>query len=89
MEKAKLESASFTFSQEANCLGTTDNMEKLTIECNSDFGIDEGLGCFYVLKTETGWSIDDLKELEELINRCNGIILKDKNNESRNESNLR
>lgn len=78
MDKAKLESASFTFSQEGNCLGTTDTMEHLTIECSSDFGIDEGLGCFYVLKTQTGWSIDDVKELEELINRCNGIILKDK-----------
>jgi len=79
MEKAKLQSASFTFYQEGNGLGTTDTMEQLTIECNADFGIDESKGCFYVLKTETGWSVDDVKELEELINRCNGIILKDKN----------
>jgi len=79
MDKAKLESALFTFSQEGNCLGTTDTMEQLTIECASDFGIDEGLECFYVLKTSTGWSIDNVKELEDLINRCNGIILKHKN----------
>ena len=83
MDKAKLESASFTFSQEGNCLGTTDTMEQLTIECNSDFGIDESEGCFYVLKTETGWSIDDVKELEELINRCNNVILNNKKNDTR------
>lgn len=83
MDKAKLESASFTFSQEGNGLGTTDTMEQLTIECNSDFGIDESEGCFYVLKTETGWSIDDVKELEELINRCNNVILNNKKNDTR------
>jgi hypothetical protein len=83
MDKAKLESASFTFIQDGNGLGTTDTMEQLTIECNSDFGIDESEGCFYVLKTETGWSIDDVKELEELINRCNSVILNNKNNDKR------
>ena len=78
MEKPQLESASFTFSQDGNGLVAPNQMEQLTIECNSDFGIDESEGCFYVLKTETGWSIDDIKELEELINRCNNVILNNK-----------
>ena len=67
--KPKLNRASFDFSQEGNCNGTTDEVELLTIECDSSLGIDNDEGCFYVLKTETGWSIDSVQDLQDLFDR--------------------
>ena len=67
--KPKLSRASFDFSQEGNCNGTTDEVELLTIECDSSLGIDNDEGCFYVLKTETGWSIDSVQDLQDLFDR--------------------
>jgi hypothetical protein len=72
-EKPKLEKCSFTFSQEANINGTSDDIEILTIECDSSLGIDNDEGCFYVLKTE-GWSIDNVNELQALFDRINKVI---------------
>lgn len=72
-EKPKLEKCSFTFSQEGNTNGTTDDIETLTIECDSSLGIDNDGGCFYVLKTE-GWSINNVNELQELFDRINKVI---------------
>jgi hypothetical protein len=46
----------------------------LTIECESSLGIDNDEGCFYVLKTDTGWSIDSVNELQELFDRINKSI---------------
>lgn len=77
---AKLEKASFTFSQEGNCSGTTGISEELTIECDSSLGIDNDGGCFYVIRTE-GWSFDSIEELQEILNRINKII-KNKENEN-------
>jgi hypothetical protein len=71
--KPKLERCSFTFNQEGNGNGTTDETEILTIECESSLGIDNDEGCFYVLKTE-GWSIDNLNELQELFDRIQKIL---------------
>ena len=68
----KLESATFTFVQEAD--GHSSNqIQNITIECKSDFGIDEDGGCFFVIKTEE-WSIDDKEELLELMNRVNDML---------------
>lgn len=67
--KPKLDKCSFTFSQEGNGNGTTDEYEDLTIECDSSLGIDNDGGCFYVLKTTTGWSIDSVDDIQQLINR--------------------
>jgi len=72
-EKPKLEKCSFTFNQEGNTNGTTDDIETLTIECDSSLGIDNDGGCFYVLKTE-GWSINNVNELQELFDRINKVI---------------
>ena len=72
-EKPKLEKCSFTFNQEGNTNGTTDDIETLTIECDSSLGIDNDGGCFYVLKTE-GWSIDSVNDLQELFDRINKVI---------------
>ena len=69
---ARLEKASFTFSQEGNCAGSTDTSEELIIECDSSLGIDADGGCFYVIRTE-GWSFDSIEELQEILNRINKI----------------
>jgi hypothetical protein len=71
--KPKLERCSFTFNQEGNSNGTTDDIEILTIECESSLGIDNDEGCFYVLKTD-GWSIDNVNELQELFDRIQKIL---------------
>lgn len=72
--KPQLENCSFTFTQEGNCNGTTNEHEVLTIECESSLGIDNDRGCYYVLKTETGWSIDNINDLQDLLDRINLII---------------
>lgn len=73
-DKPTLEKCSFTFVQEGNCNGTTDKYEELTIECESSLGIDNDGGCYYVLKTETGWSIDSVGNLQDLLDRINQVI---------------
>ncbi len=70
-----LESASFKFSQDANCLSHRDDYEFLTIECKSDLGIDRDQGCFYVLETKK-WSIKDEQDLKLLFNRIQKVIKK-------------
>lgn len=74
-EEIILERATFEFSQEANCLSHPDAAEFLTIECESDLGIDRTEGCFYVLKTEK-WSINDEQDLKKLFDRIQKIIKK-------------
>ena len=74
-EQILLERATFEFSQEANCLSHPDASEFLTIECESDLGIDRTEGCFYVLKTEK-WSIEDEQDLKKLFDRIQKVIKK-------------
>ena len=61
MEKPKLYKACFEFTQEGNYNGTTQAIEDLSISCENC-----GDGFFFVLETETGWSIDGMEELQEL-----------------------
>ena len=74
--KPKLEKAIFEFSQEANCI-SKDELEILTIECESSLGIDTDGGCFYILKTE-GWAVNSAQELQDLFDRISKIIKQDK-----------
>ena len=74
--KPKLEKATFEFSQEANCV-SKDELETLTIECESSLGIDTDGGCFYILKTE-GWAVNSAQELQDLFDRISKIIKQDK-----------
>lgn len=69
-DKASLFKASFEFTQDGNTDGTTDTYEDLTIDCES---IDS-TGCYYVLKTTSGWSIDNIDELKELIDKIDKVI---------------
>jgi hypothetical protein len=61
MEKPNLYKAKLEFTQEGNYNGTTQNVEELSITCESC-----GDGFFFVLETETGWSVYDIEELQEL-----------------------
>jgi hypothetical protein len=70
-----LERATFEFSQDGNCISSSDQYESLTIECESSLGIDRDEGCFYVLKTEK-WSIDDEQDLKKLFDRIQKVIKK-------------
>jgi hypothetical protein len=74
-EEVLLERATFEFSQEANCLSHQDEFESLTIECESDLGIDRSEECFYVLRTEK-WSINDEQDLKKLFDRIQKVIKK-------------
>lgn len=74
-EEVILERATFEFSQDGNCISDRDAVEFLTIECESDLGIDRSEGCFYVLKTEK-WSINDEQDLKKLFNRIQTVIKK-------------
>jgi len=75
MEEVLLERATFEFSQDGNCMSDSDAAEFLTIECESDLGIDRAEGCFYVLKTEK-WSINDEQDLKKLFDRIQTVIKK-------------
>lgn len=72
-EQPKLENATFTFTQEPNCVDV--GMEELTIRCESSLGIDNDEGCFYVLETKQ-WAIDSVKDLQELFDRISRVIKK-------------
>jgi hypothetical protein len=69
--KPEISQVSVTYNQEGNTLGTTSNTETLTV--NLEFQESEKEGCFVVLKTE-GWSVDDPKDLIELIERPKKIL---------------
>jgi hypothetical protein len=79
MDKPKLQKATFEFSQEANCVSSSYDVESITIECESSLGIDNDRGCFYVLKTES-WSVDSTKDLQELFDRIQKSIKKEEEN---------
>lgn len=74
-EEVVLERATFEFSQDGNCISDSDAAEFLTIECESDLGIDRSEGCFYVLKT-VKWSINDEQDLKKLFDRIQTVIKK-------------
>lgn len=78
MNKPQLEKCSFQFSQESNVNGSSGDIELLDIDCESSLGIDNDGDCFYILKTE-GWSIDDLSDLQELLDRISKVIKPDTN----------
>lgn len=72
MDKPKLANASFTFWQEGNSDGTTDDIEEITISVAGTLTVSDGY--YYTIKTETGWSINDISELEDIFNRISKTI---------------
>jgi hypothetical protein len=72
--RAELDTVTFTFTQEANCVdGTSHDLEVLTVEAKSSMGIDNDEGAFYVLRTDQ-WSVNDANEIHETIKRCEKAI---------------
>jgi hypothetical protein len=70
MEKPALHKANFIFSQDGNTCGTTEEYEELEIEFDAPATITGPDDCFIVIRTTTGWSMDSLDELQDLIERC-------------------
>ena len=70
IEKPLLHKAIFMFSQDGNNNGTTSEVEELTIEIDSPATISGPDDCFIVIRTDTGWSMDSIDELAELIDKC-------------------
>lgn len=73
MLRPKLEKASFSFCQEGNTTGTTDEVEYITIEAENLILNERNGECFFVIKTD-GWSIDDIEELADLINNIKSAV---------------
>jgi hypothetical protein len=72
--RAELETVTFTFTQETNCVdGPSNDIETLTVEAKSSLGIDGDGGAFYVLRTQQ-WAVDGADEISELIKRCEKAI---------------
>ena len=68
----------YEFYQEGNTDGTTSETEELIVEVESIGDIEEE-GGYFVLKTSTGWSINDSSELVDIINRVKqGIRINEK-----------
>lgn len=70
IEKPLLCKAVFEFCQDGNNNGTTSETEELTIEFESPATISGPDDCFIVIRTDTGWSMDSIDELAELIDKC-------------------
>ena len=76
MEKPEINRVRVEFCQEGNTIGTTTPYEDIEISLEFQSGEDDG--SFYVIKTESGWSIDDVQDLKELFKRCKKILEKPK-----------
>ena len=76
-EQPMLESATFLFSQEANCVdGKRDEIEDLEIRMESSLGIDRDGGerAFYILKTDQ-WAVEGVEDLQKLFDRISKVLL--------------
>jgi len=71
MDKPQIAKVSVDFEQEGNTLGTTQEYESINISL--EFQLCEKDGPFIVIKTD-GWSIDEISELNDMINRAKKII---------------
>jgi len=67
-----LASVTLEFTQEGNTNGTTEESETLEVSLESPLFIDTD-GHYFVIRTSSGWSFDDVEELTEIINKCNEV----------------
>lgn len=75
--EVSLDKISYTFIQEGNTLGTTELDETITINVEAPVGDIVEHGGFLVIRSETGWSIDNPKEFMNLLNLVkSGVKLK-------------
>jgi hypothetical protein len=72
--RSELDTVTFTFTQETNCVdGPSNDIETLTVEAKSSLGIDGDGGAFFVLRTKQ-WALDNSNEIHEIIKRCERAI---------------
>ncbi len=69
-KKPEISNVSVTFIQDGNTVGTTEDLESITVNIEFQLPCDGG---FTVIKTD-GWSMDDPKELTDLVNRTRKIL---------------
>ena len=74
IDKPIIDRVQFTWCQDGNTLGTTDECEVLHVQLELT---EPGEPPFIVLKTETGWSIDEPSELTALLERCLKAVKED------------
>jgi hypothetical protein len=79
MDAPTLEKVTFVFSQEGNTDGTTglpetDGWEVLTIEMQSGLDSIREKPGYLVVRTPTGWSINDPAELADLLKYVKNIF---------------
>ena len=67
-EKPDLEKVVFTYTQEGNSNNSTEEYEKLEIRIETSL-CDINDDHFFVIKSETGWSVDTIEELVYLVNQ--------------------
>ena len=72
MDKPEITKVEVHFSQVGNTLGTTSEYEELDVRL--EFQLGEEDGPFYVIKSETGWSLDNIDDLKALISRVEKVL---------------
>jgi len=70
--RAQLDTMTFKFYQEENCVDGGEG-EELIVEAKSSLGIDSDGGAFYVLKTEQ-WAINNANEMSEILKRVEAAV---------------
>ena len=79
MDKPILTDVTYTFIQEGNTDGTTAETEELIIKVEGCMNILDS-GGYLVLKTSTGWSVNDSSELIEILEIVEKLIPNGKKN---------
>ena len=78
MDEPMMSKISYKFYQEGNTDGTTAETEELIVEVESIGDIEQD-GGYFVLKTSTGWSVNDSDELVDIIKRVKrGVRINEK-----------
>lgn len=88
MQETVIHKISVEFSQDGNTLGTTDNTEHLVVDveyqlCSSPTS-DEG---FLTIKTDTGWSFDNISDFVNLLEKVKKAQKLLENNEKKKITN--
>jgi hypothetical protein len=71
--KPSLDTMTFKFEQDSNCVDGGGIGEMLTVEAKSSLGIDGDGGAFYVLRTEQ-WAINDIDDMIETLKRVKQAV---------------
>jgi hypothetical protein len=72
-EKPDLEKVVVIYTQEGNCKNSTEQYEELEIRIEASL-CDINDDHFFVLKSKTGWSIDNIEELIYLVEQTKKLL---------------